>query len=75
MDKESKKDSKKKKRSGPQEEKKKINILGFVNGSNRLTLAVQFKDDPKYYTILAENLLPRYQLDLIKFLESHITFS
>lgn len=75
MDKEPKKDSKKKKRSGTQEEKKKINILGFVNGSNRLTLAVQFKDDPKYYTILAENLLPRYQLDLIKFLESNITFS
>lgn len=73
--KEIKKESKIKKRSGSSDEQKKINIIGFVDGCNRLTLAVQFKGDPKFYTVLAENLLPRYQLDLIRFLESHVAFS
>lgn len=72
---EGKKDSKKKKNSSHADEKKEIHILGFVDGTDRLTLAVQFKDDPKFYTVLAENLLPKYQSDLINFLESRLNFS
>ena len=75
MDKEKTKDSKKSKKSSVPEEKKKIKIIGFVSGTERLTFVVQFKDDPKFYTILAEKLLPKYQIDVINFLESHVTFS
>ena len=71
----SKKDTKKKKSSARHEEKKKINILGFADGKDRLTFIVQFSDDTKFYTVYAESLLSKYQTEVINFLESHISFS
>ena len=53
-------------------EMRKMQILGFTDNPECLTLAVKFEDDPKYYSVSAESLKTHYMNEVIEFLENNI---